>query len=864
MSSKISLPESLKPLETIAYNLWWSFNQECFDLFEELSPVIWKETRSPIKVLLGVDKSKLEEFASNEIFLKKVNTLQSSLTNYMEEKNTWYSQNYKDFSNEHIAYFSAEYGIHESLPIYSGGLGILSGDHVKSSSDLGIPMSFIGLFYKNGYFIQHINEDGKQVDEYNHYAPEELPMSEVMVDGSPLRVQVNLSGRDLSIAVFKVQVGRNSLYLLDTNLPENTTADRELTAKLYGGDREMRISQEIVLGIGGVKVLKALEIKPTAWHMNEGHSGFFQLERVFNAITEDGLSFEEARLKVATNCLFTTHTPVPAGNEAFDLPLMHKYFYDYVGKLGISWYRFLNLGLVEEQTDYKYFSLTVFAINFSRRQNGVSELHGRISKKMWRDNWKDVPEIDNSITHITNGIHVDTWTSLPIKNLFDKHLGTDWRNNLRSTEFFNKFYDVPNEDLISTKKENKIKLIKLVREYLTTQLQRNCESPQEVAKIQDYLDPNALTIGFARRFATYKRATLIFKDLEKLKQLINDSDRPVQFIFAGKAHPADIPGQKYIEEIYKFSRQEDFKGKIIILENYDMNISRHMVAGVDVWLNNPRRPMEASGTSGQKVPINGGLNFSVLDGWWREGHDGENGWAIGKEKDYPNEDIQDFEDANDFYLTLGESIMPLYYDNHNGWQDKCKRSLVTNIANFSTYRMVSDYMNQLYINCIADGREFRGTKKGNIESYLNKARFLKRNWSSITVSNFHMSGSSLEVDSKFEEVHNTPHYHVEFPLDDTLPGRVFQTSNTDIHMDIYLGDLNPDNIGIEMVITDPESNINEMETLQLENTTVENGIFHYKGSFKSLNGKDKHLRCRVYPILENQANKFELGLSSWV
>jgi starch phosphorylase len=860
-----SLPTELNILNEIAHNLWWSWNQESWEIFEELNAEVWNQKRNPVHTLASLTPERLSEVKNNETLMQKVEAVAKKYNTYINNDNTWFNQEYADKKDKTIAYFSAEFGIHESLPIYSGGLGVLAGDHIKSSSDLGIPMTFVGLFYRNGYFTQQIDGEGQQVDVYDTFNPELLCVNPALdKNNEQVTISVNLPGREVKALVWEAKVGRNTLLLLDTHHESNTQEDKDLTARLYGGDREMRISQEVVLGIGGIRALNALGIEPDAYHMNEGHSGFFQLERVLNIMKEKECSFEEAKVITSSNCVFTTHTPVPAGNEAFSLPVMHKYFFEYIKQLDISWNRFLDLGLVEESSDYKFFSLTVFAINFSRFQNGVSELHGKIAAKMWKNQWENVPEIDNPMTHITNGVHAQTWTSLPMKELFEAKLGNDWEENLANDEYWNKFDEIDEATLKSTKKELKQKLIKMVRKQLKDQLERNGEGQAEIAACDSYLDENALTVGFARRFATYKRATLIFQDKKKLAEIVNNKDNPVQFVFAGKAHPADIPGQKFIKDIYQISREPEFKGKVIILENYDMNISRHMVSGVDVWLNNPRRPMEASGTSGQKVPLNGGLNFSVLDGWWREGHNGENGWTIGKEKDYPNDQVQDFEDANDFYHTLEQTIVPMYYQQHETWTKWIKNSLKSNIARYSTHRMVQDYMNKLYKNALSYGEQYSKDKFENVEEYITSRRYLRRNWNTITFENVNWDGQFVAVDSRYGEVSQTPSHHVEFDVDETLPGKVIETAEATLKLTVYSGEISAEQIDAELVVTSEKGQEVEAIKLNKETSQTSNGLVAFHTKYTSPDGTPRRVRVRLIPHFDQVASKFELGLVHWL
>lgn len=864
-----NLPPRLEKLNPFTHNLWWSWNQESYHLFTQIDEKTWQETRNPLKTIEAAGETKLKELADKQEFIQLLDTVCDKQEKYLTKEKTWWNENYGQKKDQLIAYFSAEYGIHESLPIYSGGLGVLSGDHVKSASDLGAPLLFVGLFYQNGYFIQHIDENGKQVDVYDDHNPSLLCIEKALDPaGEQVRFSISFPEREVMVQVWKANVGRVPLYLLDSNLEENSKEDREITARLYGGDREMRISQEIILGIGGVRALEKLQIEPTTFHMNEGHSGFFQIERIYQTMQKKNLSFEEAKILCSTNCVFTTHTPVPAGNEAFSLPLMHKYFYERVKKLDISWRRFLELGLIDEKTDYKYFSLTAFAINVSRFYNGVSELHGRIAKKMWKNHWPHVPEAMNPITHITNGVHVQTWMDLGSKELVKKHMGADWEDLLADTKAWEKIRSIPQEQIVATQVGQKKRMIDLVRRHLKEQLKRHGKGAEEIAQADHALSENTLTVGFARRFATYKRATLIFKDLKKLERLVHHPERPVQFIFAGKAHPADVPGQKYIEEIYQISRRPEFRGKIVILENYDMNISSHMVAGVDVWLNNPRRPMEASGTSGQKVPLNFGLNFSVLDGWWREGYNGENGWKIGEEKDYPSDEVQDFEDAHDFYNTLEQTILPLYYQkgekNLTGhglspeWIEKCKESFISNTALYSTQRMVQDYIQKLYIPAHDYGKTFEDADR--VKNYITNRRFLRVNWDKLCVTQFHLGEQSIEVGSNYAHYATTPSHHVEYPLDDTLPGRVYEASDIDATLEIYLGDITPEQINLDLVSTDGQKC--EIHPLKKAQKSAD-GLLKASYQHSCAQGKPKRWRLRISAHDEHLNHPLEFALCTW-
>ncbi|RMG31896.1 MAG: alpha-glucan family phosphorylase, partial [Methanobacteriota archaeon] len=609
------LPKRINRMEELAYNFYFAWHKDVQDIFRYVDETLWRlSNHNPVLFLKRVSQKRLEEVSQDERFLRLFDEALEEFDRYMTQNNTWFSKAYPAYKNKTIAYFSAEFGIHESLPIYSGGLGVLAGDHCKSASDLGIPLVGVGLAYYQAYFTQRIDAEGNQIADYTNYDFNNLPLIlEKDKKGNPIKIKVELAGRDVFARIWRAQVGRVPVYLLDANIEDNTPEDRVLTSRLYGGDQEMRISQEILLGMGGVRALRALGIKPDAWHMNEGHSVFLGLSRIRELVREEGLQFNEALEAVAANNIFTTHTPVPAGHDAFPLTLKDKYFKQYWESVKIKRSEFMELGLEIQPAGYQIFSLTILAFNLARFANGVSELHGRVSRELWKSVWPDVPVEEIPIGHVTNGIHTLSWAGREMAELFDKYLGPDWKRRLTYKDYWVKVDEIPDEQIWKVKRVLKEKMIKHLHRRLMEQYERNGMGLLQTKKIGSVLNPDALIIGFARRFATYKRATLIFRDKERLAKLLNNPDRPVQIIFAGKAHPKDLEGQKLIKEIWELSQQEPFKGKIILVEGYDINMARHLIAGTDVWLNNPRRPHEASGTSGQKVPVNAGINLSVLD-----------------------------------------------------------------------------------------------------------------------------------------------------------------------------------------------------------------------------------------------------------
>ena len=699
------LPRRIEKLSKIANNLWWSWNTDFLRLFKDIDIDLWETVeRNPVKFLKLVSQEKLEKAAQNNSFLKEYDRITSDFESYMNSSNTWFNKNYPNNSKDIIAYFSAEYGLNEIIPIYSGGLGILSGDHLKSASDLGLPFVAVGLLYKNGYFNQTINGNGVQQTEYKNIDLYNLPILPVKdAENNDVIITVKLPKKNLYLKVWQINVGRVKLYLLDSDIPENTDEDyKKITLKLYGGDQEMRIQQEIVLGMAGTKLLKKLGINPTVYHMNEGHSAFLILELIQNIMDEKKVSFDIARDIVTSKTVFTTHTPVPAGNDIFPIELIEKYFKTFWPKIGLEREEFLKLGMKPTEELEPGFNMGIFALKIAGEKNGVSKLHGAVSRELFGEIWPDIAAAESPITHVTNGIHTCSWLSQNIKELYNKYLIPYWQDSMYLDSVWERINNIPDEKLWNAHMERKEKLIGYVKENVTNRLRRNGVSYEEINEITSKLNPNALTIGFARRFATYKRATLIFRDLERITQILNNSEKPVQIIFAGKAHPADIEGQNLIKYIHEISMKPQFKGKIFLLENYNMAIARRLVTGVDVWLNTPRRPMEASGTSGQKASVNGVINFSVLDGWWAEGYNSKNGWTIGTNAEYDSYDIQDNADSQSIYNTLESKIIPAYYEkDRNGiskkWMELMKNSIISTGGRYSTARMVVDYTNNLYM-----------------------------------------------------------------------------------------------------------------------------------------------------------------------
>ena len=730
------LPQRINKLAEIANNLWWSWNTEYLRLFDTIDHDLWERSeKNPVKFLKMISQDRIEKIINEPDFLKEYDKVVENYENYMTSKDSWFAKNYPGNKNDVIAYFSAEYGLDEILPIYSGGLGILSGDHLKSASDLGLPFVAVGLLYKNGYFNQRINSRGEQCNEYKNIDLYNLPITPVKDNvNDDIIIDIQMLGRTLYLKLWQINVGRIKLFLLDSDIEKNDEDFRNITLKLYGGDQEMRIRQEIVLGMAGVKALKTLGYNPSVYHMNEGHSSFLTIELIKNTMEEKQISFEMAREITTVKTVFTTHTPVPAGNDIFPLPLIDKYFNGYWDKLGITHEDFLKLGMPGNELE-QGFNMGILALKIAGKKNGVSKLHGEVSRELFSDVWSNIAEDESPITYVTNGIHTCSWLAPNLKRLYNEYLPPYWQDNIQEQSVWDKIDEIPDEELWKAHVARKEKLIRLIKQNVTDRFVNSGIGYDKIAEIVNNLDPNALTIGFARRFATYKRATLIFKDIARLTQILNDSKRPVQLVFAGKAHPADRDGQELIKYIHELSLMPQFKGKIFILENYNIGISRYLISGVDVWLNNPRRPMEASGTSGEKASVNGVVNFSVLDGWWCEGYTGTNGWTIGTNAHYDSYEEQDKADSNSLYHTLENKIIPAYYNKDDKgiskeWLKYMKESIKTTGGKYSTSRMVCDYTNKLYMPlCILRKNYFEDLEK--VADFSEWKKSARNNWKYI-------------------------------------------------------------------------------------------------------------------------------------
>src|ERR1017187_124489 len=691
-------------LWSLARNLWWSWDPDCISLFRDLNPTRWRQlNQNPISLLSEIPLGEIERRATELVLHSRINYVYRRQQEYLNADRTWGSLNAGVLRPRPVAYFSAEFGLHESLPIYSGGLGVLAGDHIKSASDLGIPLVGIGLFYGQGYFLQRLDKSGWQREEYLQTDVNQLPMQPAIgQNGEPVVVEIQTRGGLIRAKVWRVKVGRCDLLLLDSNVEGNAPEDRELTSRLYGGDGRTRIRQELLLGIGGFRALKAMGVTPGVLHLNEGHSGFAVFEAIRSRMEEEGVDFNTAARQIPREVIFTTHTPVPAGHDRFNADLIEEHLGPLREELGLSQENLLGFGR-EHSNDYQEpFCMTVLGLKLSRRANAVSSLHGEVSRAMWWGLFPGKPEDAVPIGHITNGVHVPSWLAPQMCRLYDRHLGVGWQNQSGRARTWEAIENVDDGELWETHLSLKAQLLGFVRRRAREQAARRSESDETLLGLDKVLSPDALTIGFARRFATYKRANLVLADMQRLASMVNDPKRPVQFLFAGKAHPHDEPGKRVLQQIAEMMRDPKFANKFVFIEDYDINVGRHLVQGVDVWLNNPRRPLEASGTSGQKVVLNGGLNLSVLDGWWAEAYDGLNGFAIGTGRTHSNMDVHDTRDGEDLYRVLRDELIPLYYQRDRdglprGWIKRMKRTIRTLGWRFNADRMVMDYTQKCYI-----------------------------------------------------------------------------------------------------------------------------------------------------------------------
>ena len=844
------LPKRIAKLYEISYNLWWSWNTEFLKLFKILDIDLWEQVgKNPVKFLRMVSQEKLEEASKSAEFLKEYDKVVKDFDDYMESKDTWFKKKFPDNSKDLIAYFSAEYGLDETIPIYSGGLGILSGDHMKSSSDMGIPLVGIGLLYKSGYFHQKINGYGQQETEYHAIDISLLPLTPVKDhEGKDLLIYIKFPKKKIYLKAWQMKVGRNILYLLDSDIDENIPEYRTVTSTLYGGDQEMRIMQEIVLGMGGVSLLYTLGLKPTVYHMNEGHSSFLTIELIKNMMKYKEVSFDIAKDIVSSMTVFTTHTPVPAGNDIFPLSLVEKYFNGFWDRLGLTKEEFFRLGM-EPNADISKsgFDMGILALKIAGKKNGVSKLHGAVSRELFSKVWPNIPSNESPIEYVTNGVHTCSWLAPTIKELYNKYLEPYWQDNIQDDNVWKNIEKIPNEELWKVHQSRKEKLLKIVKNSTIERLRRYNYSYEDIEQMVGNISPDILTIGFARRFATYKRATLIFRDLERITQIFNEKNMPVQIIFAGKAHPSDKEGQDLIKFIHDISLKPQFKGKVFILENYNIGMSRYLISGVDVWLNNPRRPLEASGTSGQKAAINGVINFSVLDGWWAEGYNQKNGWTIGTNAKYQSYDEQDDADSRSMYDTLENKIIPMYYDkNEKGYSDTwlriMKNTIESNAGRFSTSRMLDDYTSKLYIP-LCNLHNSYYTDLSKVTRYNEWKEKLYANWNDIKIRQDKDNYDDITVDAGNK---------IEVSCYVKLPNELIKIDN--IEAQVYYGKITEEGVVDDISIM-------QMKLLEEDEVNLE---YKFTAKIELKSGGDYGYTFRVIPTNKMILNPMNLNLIKWI
>jgi starch phosphorylase len=856
-----SLPAKLERLRELAGNLWWSWNHEAIDLFRRLDRDLWETTgHNPVLMLGSIRQERLEQMAEDDGFLAHCDRVCREFDRYLAGQGTWFGKTYPNAgpapaqvspcqaSDRCIAYFSAEFGLTESLGIYAGGLGILAGDHLKSASDLGLPFVAVGLLYQQGYFRQYLNPDGWQQELYPENDFYNMPVTlERQLSGAPLMVQVECPGRVVKAQVWQARVGRVPLYLLDTNISDNRLEDRDITDQLYGGDHDMRIRQEILLGIGGIRALAALGLRPTVCHMNEGHSAFLALERIRLLMQEHKLSFAEAREAASAGHVFTTHTPVSAGIDWFHPDLVDHYFSSYYPPLGLTRHEFLGLGRMNPHDANGYFCMAILAMRLANKVNGVSQLHARVSREMWQEVWPQVPQAEVPILGITNGVHPRSWISHDMADLYDRYLGPRWIERPADRSIWERVMRIPDEELWRTHERRRERLVAFARRRLRDQLELRGGSLSDLNQAEQALDPEALTIGFARRFATYKRATLLFRDIERLANIVSDRDHLVQIVFAGKAHPADNPGKDLIRQIIHYARRAEFRSRIVFIEDYDMNVARYLVQGVDVWLNTPRRPHEASGTSGMKATANGALNVSILDGWWDEGYTPDTGWAIGHGEEYSEAqaDYQDGVEANALYDLLEKEIVPLFYDRGRdglprGWIAMMKAAMHDHAGVFNTNRMVREYTELCYMPS-ADRSRLLGEDSMKRASALAawKAE-VRQQWPQLRIERVWTEGPEDQ----------------ELKVGDQLQ----------VQAQMYLGTLKPTDVAVQLYYgrLNAEGLIVEGEAIpMLIAQSKGKGRYVFAGAIACTTSGRHGYALRIVPHHQDQGNPFEMGLILW-
>jgi len=840
---RASIPEILEPLREIAFNLWWYWNVHAVKLFYRMDRDLWEEKyHNPVNILGSISQERLEELARDEGIQADLERVKNDFNDYMKGK-TWFSHEFPQLSEIKMAYFSLEFGLSECIPIYSGGLGILAGDHLKSASDLGIPLVGVGLLYQEGYFKQYLNNDGWQGELYTDNDFYNMPVTPLLdSNGEDFFIELDFPAGSVRVKIWKIQVGRVPLFLLDTNLPENKNKDRNITSSLYAGDNELRLKQEILLGIGGLRALQAVGIWPDVCHMNEGHAAFLALERIRTLMEQDGLTFNESFELASAGNIFTTHTPVEAGHDRFSGDLVLRYFADYYPEIGLTPEEFLGLGRLNPKNSNELFCMTTLALKCADRSNAVSNLHMNISRGMWKNLWPGFPVNEIPIHHVTNGIHVPSWVSQDMVDLYDRYLGPRWRNEPSHEEIWVRVNNIPDEEIWRTHERRRERLVTFARKRLQTQLRRRGISDAELHSVRGVLNSKALTIGFARRFAEYKRADLIFSDVERLTNILKNADMPVQLIIAGKSHPRDDKGKEIIRKIIHITHRSDIRSQVVFIEDYDMCVARYLVQGVDVWLNTPRRPLEASGTSGMKAAANGALNFSVLDGWWDEAYSPEVGWAIGSGEVYDDPDYQDAVESDAIYDILEEDLVPLFYNIGSGgipreWIQKMKTSMSRLIPRFNTDRMVHEYFDKhyrpsldRYINLKADN----ASRARALSMWKEKIR---KNWQDVKIKKIESDGSGPFNVGGFAKVQAV----------------------------INLGSLSHEDVAVELYtgIVDSSGSLINAEPIPMQFNKKSGKDCLYEGMLPFKKSGKTGFSVRVLPDNPDQANYQDLMLVKW-
>ncbi|MFC1729584.1 alpha-glucan family phosphorylase [candidate division KSB1 bacterium] len=839
------LPENISLLEEIAFNLFWSWDPDMIELFRRVDQELWEETKhNPVLMLGTISQQRLEELSENDSFVAHVKRMKEKIDRYMEGE-TWFHKTFNSRSDIKVAYFSLEFGVTECVQVYSGGLGVLAGDHLKSASDLGIPLVGVGLLYQQGYFRQYLNIDGWQQELYPKNDFYNMPIRLVKDDkGKVIKVTVEFPGRSVLAQVWMSQIGRIPLYLLDTNLPENSHDVRELSYQLYGGDKETRIQQELLLGVGGIRALEALGIYPDVCHMNEGHAAFLTLEKLREVVDKHNVSTNDAIAAVKAGCVFTTHTPVPAGIDTFEPTLAAKYLKKYADKLGITLKELLAFGRLNPDDEKEPFNMAFLAMHLSSYCNGVSKLHAEVSRNMWKNVWPGVPIDEIPITSITNGVHVRSWISHEMADIFDRYLGTDWIENPSDQNIWEQVEHIPPEEIWRTHERRRERLVAFARSKLREHLEQRGASPFQIMTAKEVLDPHALTIGFARRFATYKRGTLFLTNPDRLMKILLNKEYPIQFIFAGKAHPKDEEGKKLIKDIIHFSRDPQIRQRVVFLEDYDMNITRYMVSGVDVWLNNPLRPLEASGTSGMKAMYNGVVNCSVVDGWWAEAFDmGEDvGWSIGKGEVYEELAYQNQVESNALYNILEKEIIPLYYQRGDdgipwGWIKKMKESMKILGKVFNTNRMVCEYANRFYVPAAQRYRRFTADNLKVAKEYIFTYDKVRKHWNEVKI---------LHVES------------------DVVDG-IYVNAELQVRVEAELGTLGDSLVDVQIYFgsLDSDRNIVDGNSVSMEYKGIDNGKSHYVGKISSARSGLHGYTIRIVPKYLELVNPYEWHIMDW-